>query len=59
MAQRKNFMLRISESLYKELEAWAQQEMRSVNGQIEFILKNAVEKRKGRSGSSPPEGPSQ
>lgn len=32
--------------LWKELEAWAQAELRSVNGQIEFLLKQAVQKRK-------------
>jgi hypothetical protein len=47
-------MLRISEPLYKELEAWAEQEMRSVNGQIEFILRAAVEKRRGKPLKDPP-----
>lgn len=46
MSQRKSFLLRINPELYRELEAWAQQEMRSVNGQIEFLLKQAVQKRK-------------
>lgn len=32
--------------LWKELEAWAQAELRSVNGQIEYVLKQAVQKRK-------------
>ena len=32
--------------LWKELEAWAQQELRSVNGQIEFLLRTAVQRRK-------------
>ena len=48
MAKRKSFLLRISPALYKELEAWAQQELRSVNGQIEFVLKEAVDRRRGR-----------
>jgi len=48
MTSRKSFLLRISPALYKQLEAWAQQEMRSVNGQIEYLLKQAVLKR-GRS----------
>lgn len=46
MAERKNFMLRISDDLYREIEAWANADFRSVNGQIEFLLKLAVEKRK-------------
>jgi hypothetical protein len=33
--------------LWTELESWASDELRSVNGQIEYILKQAVLKRKG------------
>ena len=44
---RKNFPLRIDPKLWAELEAWAQQEMRSVNGQIELLLREAVKKRAG------------
>lgn len=43
---RKAFPLRINPRLYAEIEAWAQEEFRSVNGQIEFILRQAVLKRK-------------
>lgn len=43
---RKSFLLRIDPELWKELEAWAQTELRSVNGQIEYLLKQAVLKRK-------------
>lgn len=46
MEPRKPFLLRIDPELWRELEAWAQQDMRSVNGQIEFILRQAVMKRK-------------
>jgi hypothetical protein len=45
MKPRKSFLLRISPALYDSLEALAQQEMRSVNGQIEFLLKEAMRKR--------------
>ncbi len=45
MKSRKSFLLRISPVLYEALENWAQQELRSVNGQIEYILKEAVRKR--------------
>ncbi|HYW78299.1 MAG TPA: hypothetical protein VE890_01940 [Thermoguttaceae bacterium] len=48
MKSRKSFLLRINPTLYKEVEAWAQQECRSVNGQIEFLLRQAVTRR-GRS----------
>ena len=47
MAARKPFLLRIDPELWAELEAWAQDELRSVNGQIEYLLKQAVTKRKG------------
>ena len=45
MKPRKSFLLRISPDLYEALEAWAQQELRSVNGQIEYLLQNAVRQR--------------
>jgi len=47
MAARKPFLLRIDPELWAELEAWAQDELRSVNGQIEYLLRQAVQKRKG------------
>jgi hypothetical protein len=52
MAARKPFLLRMDPELWADLEAWAQDELRSVNGQIEYLLKQAVMKRKGfKSGS--------
>jgi len=47
MKERKAFLMRIDPALWAELEAWAQDELRSVNGQVEMILKQAVAKRKG------------
>lgn len=47
MAERKAFLLRIDPGLWAELEAWAADELRSVNGQIEYVLKQALIKRKG------------
>jgi hypothetical protein len=47
MAERKQFLLRIDPLLWAELEAWAADELRSVNGQIEYILREAVRKRRG------------
>jgi hypothetical protein len=44
--ERKNFLLRIPPDLWKEMEKWAAAELRSVNGQIEYVLRQAVEKRK-------------
>ena len=43
---RKAFLLRLPPELWKELERWAAEELRSVNGQIEYVLRQAVAKRK-------------
>ncbi len=59
MKSRKNFLLRINPALYEEIEAWAQQELRSVNSQIEYLLKEAVARRKrSRSADDAPHEPS-
>ena len=55
MSERKSFLLRIESDLWAELEGWAQSELRSVNGQIEYLLREAVLKRKGK--SAPAYGP--
>lgn len=44
--ERKSFLLRIDPEIWSELEAWAADELRSVNGQIEYLLRQAVQKRK-------------
>lgn len=64
MTERKAFLLRIDPALWAELEAWAQAELRSVNGQIEYLLREAVTRRKHgpatsrnrRTPASPPPG---
>ena len=43
---RKSFLLRIDPQLWTELEAWAADELRSVNGQVEYLLRQAVQKRR-------------
>ena len=53
MSARKAFPLRISPELYQELQKWAEAEFRSVNGQIEFLLRLAVRKRKKSRGKGP------
>ena len=53
MAERKSFLLRMDPALWADLEGWAQAELRSVNGQMEYILRQAVNKRKGEK-SVPP-----
>lgn len=42
---KKSFALRINEALYNELERWAADEFRSVNGQVEYLLTEAVKSR--------------
>ena len=44
--ERKPFLLRIPPDLWRELEKWAADDLRSVNGQIEFLLRDAVVRRK-------------
>ncbi len=46
--QRKQVPLRLSSALYEELVQWADQDFRSVNGQIEYLLYECVKKRKKR-----------
>ncbi len=44
---RKSFLLRISPELWEELSRWASDDLRSVNGHIEFLLREAVRRRRG------------
>jgi hypothetical protein len=53
MAERKQFLLRIDPQLWAELEAWAADELRSVNGQIEYTLREATRKRRGMKEKGP------
>jgi hypothetical protein len=48
--QRKSFLLRLSAELYDEIRGWAERELRSVNAQIEFLLREAV-RTHGRTGA--------
>ena len=41
-AEKKAFVLRINPDTLKELEKWANDEFRSLNGQIEFLLQQAL-----------------
>lgn len=51
MAERKPFLLRIDRDLLDALQRWANDDLRSLNGQIEFVLRDAL-KRAGRSRGS-------
>lgn len=44
---KKQVLLRLSPSLWNELAKWAEDDFRSINGQIEYLLSEAVQKRKG------------
>jgi hypothetical protein len=45
MAERKAYLLRIDPHLWAEIERLAQAELRSVNGQVEYLLREALERR--------------
>jgi hypothetical protein len=45
---KKGFLLRLSPAVFAELRRWAEQDMRSINGQIEWLLRQALEQRLGR-----------
>ncbi|HHZ13591.1 MAG: hypothetical protein ACOX1R_08910 [Caldicoprobacterales bacterium] len=45
--EKKQIPLRLSKKLYEEIAAWAEDEFRSINGQIEYLLTQCVKRRKG------------
>lgn len=53
MAERRAFLLRVDPELYDALQRWAAAELRSVNGQIEFVLRRALQQA-GRLKTAPP-----
>ncbi len=65
MAERKAFLLRVDPALLESLQRWADTDLRSLNGQIEFLLRKAL-REAGRDGASekprpkkPPKAPEQ
>ncbi|MGE5837469.1 MAG: hypothetical protein ACM4AI_23550 [Acidobacteriota bacterium] len=52
MAERKPFLLRIDRSVLDALQRWADDDLRSLNGQIEFVLRRAL-KAAGREPANP------
>lgn len=44
MADKKNFMLRLDPKIHQALEKWAADEFRSINGQVEYLLQDALKK---------------
>jgi hypothetical protein len=53
MAERKPFLLRIDPAVLEALQRWANDDLRSLNGQIEFLLRRALEE----AGRTPKAGP--
>jgi len=49
--ERKAFLLRLPPAVLAELKQWAANDLRSLNGQIEFILRDALRRRRGGKGS--------
>ena len=45
MAERKPFLLRIDKTVLDALQRWADDDLRSLNGQIEFVLRRALSER--------------
>jgi hypothetical protein len=45
MAAKRSFLLRLSPELWEEIKHWADDELRSVNAQIEYLLREAVRRR--------------
>ena len=45
---KKQLLLRLSPTLWQELASWAEDDFRSINGQIEYLLTECVKKRKKR-----------
>lgn len=53
--KKKQIPLRVSDSLWKDLSQWAEDDFRSINGQIEYLLTECVKRRKkGKSIFVPP-----
>jgi hypothetical protein len=49
---KKQLLLRLSPDLWESINRWSQEDFRSVNGQIEFLLSEAVKKKYGKRGKS-------
>ena len=58
MSERKSFLLRLNASDLVALRRWADDEFRSLNGQIEFLLRQALKKQRGYEPHRPDKGDS-
>jgi hypothetical protein len=59
MAERKPFLLRVDRELLDALQRWANDDLRSLNGQIEFLLRRSLQQagRRVRPAAAPPAEP--
>jgi hypothetical protein len=57
MAEKKPFLLRLDPATHRALEKWADDELRSLNGHIEFLLRRALRDAKRESAPSAPRSP--
>ena len=48
MAERKSFLIRLPAELLDEINRWAKDDLRSLNGQIEFLLRDALRRQRGK-----------
>jgi len=55
MSDRKPFLLRIDRTLLDDLQRWANDDLRSLNGQIEFLLRRALQQAGRTSRPAPPD----
>ena len=53
MAERKPFLLRLPPALMEDLNRWAKDELRSLNAQLEYLLRDAVRRRRGNGALEP------
>jgi len=56
MAQRKAFLLRLDPATHEALQRWADADLRSLNAQIEYLLRRALQESGRLRGSDPPAG---
>jgi len=53
VAERKAFLLRIDPAVLDALQRWAADDLRSLNGQIEFVLRNSLQRERRLAGRAP------
>lgn len=54
MAERKSFLLRVDAQMLEQLKRWSDDELRSLNGQIEYLLRRALEESGRNKAAAPP-----